>query len=384
MAGRQDERRVNTVNRKAVLWLVSVVAVVGLVLLGCAPEAAPPAEGEEAPAEAEEEEAAPAPAAPAAEVITWKVQDSYDAANPAHVHAELACNRITEASGGRLVWKSFTGGAIVPATKEMDAVDMGTVDATYTCTMYNLDKWVEAGLFSAHPGPMTAEAAPVWFQYYGIDLINRMAADYNVLALEGICPQPPEIFAHSLKDIKGLRMRTSGDGGEVMTKLGASVVFMPGGELYEAMQRGVIDAFEYSCASTDWQMSFQEIAQYLIFSSVRAPCDPLVWYVNKDSWNGLDASLQAVVLNVIQATMREQQMWVENNNIEAVQNFRDFGCVLTHLPFDVEQAFLAAAEEFYAEKAAEAGPLFGEILKSQNDFCSAYAYQAGLNTPLAS
>jgi TRAP-type mannitol/chloroaromatic compound transport system substrate-binding protein len=89
-------------------------------------------------------------------------------------------------------------------------------------------------------------------------------------------------------------------------------------------------------------------------------------------------------LNVIQATMREQQMWVENNNIEAVQNFRDFGCVLTHLPFDVEQAFLAAAEEFYAEKAAEAGPLFGEILKSQNDFCSAYAYQAGLNTPLAS
>jgi len=179
-------------------------------------------------------------------------------------------------------------------------------------------------------------------------------------------------------------MRTSGDGGEVMTKLGASVVFMPGGELYEAMQRGVIDAFEYSCASTDWQMSFQEIAEYLIFSSVRAPCDPLVWYVNKDSWNGLDASLQAVVLNVIQATMREQQMWVENNNIEAIQGFRDFGCVLTHLPFDVEQAFLVAAEEFYAEKAAEAGPLFTEIVESQNSFCSAYAYQAGLNTPLAS
>jgi len=362
------------VNRKVVLWLVSVVAVVGLVLLGCAPKAT--TEGTAGPA--------------AGEVITWKVQDSYDAANPAHVYAALACDRITEASGGRLVWTSFTGGAIVPATKEMDAVDTGTVDATYTCTMYNLDKWVESGLFSAHPGPMTAEAAPVWFEYYGIDLINRMAADYDVLALKGINPQPPEIFAHSKKDIKtlddikGLRMRTSGDGGEVMTKLGASVVFMPGGELYEAMQRGVIDAFEYSNASVDWQMSFQEIAEYLIFSSVRAPCDPLVWYVNKTAWNELPSDLQAVVLSVIQGTMREQQMWIENNNIEAIQNFRDFGCVLTHLPFPVEQAFLAAAQEFYTEKAAEAGPLFAEILKSQSDFCSAYTYQAGLNTPLAS
>jgi len=378
------------VNRKTVLWLVSVVAVVGLVLLGCGPEAAPPAEGgEEGPAEEEEEEEAATPAAPAEKVITWKVQDSYDAANPAHVYAELACDRITEASGGRLVWKSFTGGAIVPATKEMDAVDMGTVHATYTCTMYNLDKWVEAGLFSAHPGPMTAEAAPVWFEYYGIDLINRMAADYDVVALKGINPQPPEIFAHSKKDIKtlddikGLRMRTSGDGGEVMTKLGASVVFMPGGELYEAMQRGVIDAFEYSNPSVDWQMSFQEIAEYLIFSSVRAPCDPLVWYVNKPAWNELSPDLQCLVLSVIQGTMREQQMWIENNNIEAIQSFRDYGCVLTHLPYDVEQAFLAAAEEFYTEKADEAGPLFAEILESQNNFCSAYSYQAGLNTPLA-
>jgi len=364
------------VNRKVVLWLVSVVAVVGLVLLGCAPEAAPPAEGEEPPAEEEEEETE-APAAPAAEVITWKVQDSYDAANPAHVFAEIACNRITEASGGRLVWKSFTGGSIVPATKEMDAVDMRTIDATFTCTMYNLDKWVEAGLFSAHPGPMTAEAAPVWFQYYGIDFINEMAEDYNVIALKGVCPLPPEIFAHSkvnietLDDIKGLRMRTSGDGGEVMTKLGASVVFMPGGELYEAMQRGVIDAFEYSNASVDWQMSFQEIAEYLIFSSVRAPCDPLVWYANGTAWNELAPDLQAIVLNVLQATTREQQMWMENGNIEAIQNFIAYGCVLTHLPFDVEQAFLAAADEFYAEKVAEAGPLFAEILESQSNFCSA-------------
>jgi len=323
-------------------------------------------------------------------VITWKVQDSFDAANPAHVTSKLICDRVTEASGGRLVFKSFTGGAIVPATKEMDPLDKGTLQATFMCTMYNLDKWVEAGLFSAHPGPMTAEAAPVWFQYYGTDFLNKMAKDYDVLALKGITPQPPEIFLHSKKEIKtaadieGLRIRTSGDGGEVLTKMGASVVFMPGGELYESMERGVLDAFEYSSPSVDWNMSFQEIAKYVIFSSVRAPCDPLVFWVNKTAWNELSPDLQAIVENVVQATTRERQMWIENDNIEAVQNFKDYGCVLYHLPAPVEQAFLAAAEEFYTEKAKTAGPLFAEILESQNSFCKAYGQQASLNTPLAS
>jgi TRAP-type mannitol/chloroaromatic compound transport system substrate-binding protein len=374
------------VKKKLVMLLVAVVVIVGWVAVGCAPEAAPPAE--EKPAPPAEEKPAP-PVTPKEEVITWKVQDSYDAANPAHIFAAKICDAVTEASGGRLVFKSFTGGSIVPATKEMDPLDRGTIDATYTCTMYNLDKWVESGLFSASPGGLTAEAAPIWFQFYGTDFINRMVEGYNVLALKGICPQPPEIWAHStvridsVKDIKGLRMRTSGDGGEVLTRMGASVVFMPGGELYEAMQRGVIDAFEYSSPSVDWAMSFQEIAKYVIFSATRAPCDPLVFYVNKDRWNELSPDLQALVQNAVQAVTREHQMWLENDNLEATEKFRDYGCVLYHLPADVEEAFMKAANEFYDEKAKEAGPLFAEILASQRAFSKAYVEQTGLNTPLA-
>ena len=373
------------VKKKLVMLLVAVVVIVGWVAVGCAPEAAPPTEGEAPPPEEEEE--AP-PAAPEEEVITWKVQDSYDAANPAHIFAAKICDAVTEASGGRLVFKSFTGGSIVPATKEMDPLDTGTIDATYTCTMYNLDKWVESGLFSASPGGLTAEAAPIWFQFYGIDFINRMVEGYNVLALKGICPQPPEIWAHStvridsVEDIKGLRMRTSGDGGEVLTRMGASVVFMPGGELYESMQRGVIDAFEYSSPSVDWAMSFQEIAEYLIFSATRAPSDPLVFYVNKDRWNELSPDLQAVVQNAVQGVTREHQMWLENDNLEATKKFRDYGCVLYHLPADVEAAFMKEAHAFYDEKAQEAGPLFAEILASQYAFSKAYIEQTGLNTPL--
>ena len=372
--------------RKAVLLLVVVVSIVGLLVLGCAPEAAPSEEGgEEAPEEEEEE--GEAPSAPSEETFSFKIQDSFDAANPAHIYAEKICNAVTAMSGGRLEFKSFTGGSIVAATKEMDAIDTAAIDGTYTCTMYNLDKWPEAGLFSARPGGLTAEAAPVWFEYYGIDFINRMAEGYDVVAIPGICPQPPEVFALSkiniktVDDIKGLRMRTSGDGGEIMTRLGASVVFMPGGELYEAMQRGVIDAFEYSSPSVNWAMSFQEIAEYQIFSATRAPSDPLVFYLNKSRWNELPADLQAIVRAAVQAVTREQQMWIDNDNIVATQKFADFGCKLVHLPPDVERAVIDTASEFYAEQAETGTPLYKEILASQEEFISASTQQSSLNTP---
>ena len=370
---------------KAVLLLVVAVSIFGLIVVGCAPEAAPPAEGEE-PAEEEEEEGG-APSAPSEETFSFKIQDSFDAANPAHIYAEKICNAVTDMSGGRLEFKSFTGGSIVAATKEMDAIDTKAIDGTYTCTMYNLDKWPEAGLFSARPGGLTAEAAPVWFEYYGTDFINRMAEGYDVIAIPGTCPQPPEVFALSkvnietVDDIKGLRMRTSGDGGEIMTRLGASVVFMPGGELYEAMQRGVIDAFEYSSPSVNWAMSFQEIAEYQIFSATRAPSDPLVFYLNQSKWNDLPADLQAIVRAAVQAVTREQQMWIDNDNIAATQKFADFGCKMVHLPPDVERAVIDTAMEFYAEKAATESPLYKEILESQNTFIAASTQQSSLNTP---
>jgi len=344
-------------------------------------------EGEGAPAPQEEEEEEEAPSQPAGETYTFKIQTSFDAANPAHIFGAKICDAVTAMSGGRLEFKAFTGGAIVPATKEMDAIDVGTIEGTYTCTMYNMDKWPEAGLFSARPGGLTAEAAPVWFQFYGTDFLNKMLEGYDVVAIPGICPQPPEIFAHSkvkietVDDIKGLRMRTSGDGGEVMTRLGASVVFMPGGELYEAMQRGVIDAFEYASPSVDWAMSFQEIAKYVIFSATRAPSDPLVFYLNKSKYEALPDDLKAIVQHAVQSVTREQQMWLENDNIAAIKKFEDYGCELYHLPPDVERAIIDTASEFYAEKAAQESQLYKDILESQLSFSAAYNRQSALNTP---
>ena len=371
---------------KLLVLLMAVVAVVALVVAGCAPEAAPP-EGEAAPPEEEvEEEEEEAP--PEEEVITWKVQDSYDAANPAHITCENICKSVTAASGGRLVFKSFTGGSIVPACKETDAVDMNTIQATYTCPMYNLDKWPVSGLYSARPGQMTSHMFMVWFNHSGgVDLHNKMTEGYDLYTLPGTAPRPAEVWClstvkiDSLADIKGLRMRTAGDGGEVLTRMGASVIFLPGGELYEAIQRGVLDAFEYSTPAVNWDMSFQEITKYHYFSATRAPSDPLVFTVNKSEWDKLPDDLKMLVEDVVYAWATRHDLNEYVGSIAAMQKFIDYGCEMLHLPEDVEAELAVVTKAFYEEKAATEDPIYAETLNAMMDFRAAFAEYQGLNTP---
>jgi len=323
------------------------------------------------------------------EAVEFKIQTAFDAGNPAHIWGAKMQDAITAASGGRLKFVPFTGGSIVPATKEMDAIDIGTVDGTYTCTMYNLDKWPEAGLFSARPTGLTAEGAPIWFDTVGTDFANRMLEGYDVVAIPGVCPQPPEIWCHSnkelksLDDIKGLKMRTAGDGGEILTRMGAAVVFMPGGELYEATQRGVIDAFEYSSPAVDWPMAFHEVAKFQAFSASRAPCDPLMYYLKKSKFEKLAPDLQALVIHVCQSMTRQHQNALDADNLLAVGRFIAYGNTVYHIPQAIEAEMLRVANEFYAERAQTASPLYKEILESQQKFNADYKTMAGLNTPLA-
>ncbi len=103
----------------------AALLVVGIGIAGCAPEPTP----------------TPIPTpTPTPDPIEFTIQTSFDAANPAHIFGAQICDNITKMSGGRLVFTPYTGGSIMPATKEMDPVDQGVIDGTYTCTMYNLDK----------------------------------------------------------------------------------------------------------------------------------------------------------------------------------------------------------------------------------------------------
>jgi len=312
----------------------------------------------------------------AADKIVWKSSGHGPASDPSQIYHDKLCNAITKASGGRLEVKPFVGGSIVPAYKELDAVDQGVLQMAYTCPMYNLDKWSAAGLISSRPGALAGEAMRAWFDFGGgADLMNKMMEGYNIMTFPGaLSPLPQEVFFHSkvrldsMKDIKGLKARCMGDGGEILKRMGAATVIIPGGELYEAMQRGTIDAFEYSTLASNWNMHFNEVAKYVYISPTRAPSDPQVFFVNKDAWNKLPDDLKTIVQACIAQYTQEQHEFLVADSIKAIQKFKAAGNEVLHLPKEIADALTAEADKFYAEKSKSEKPIFKEIYDSMRQF----------------
>jgi len=323
----------------------------------------------------------PASGVAADKAIVWKSSGHGPANDPSQIYHDKMCNAITKASGGRLVVKPFVGGSIVPVYKELDAVHERVLDMCYTCPMYNLDKWPAAGLISSRPGALPGEALRTWFNYGGgYQLMNEMMGGYNVLTFAGaLSPLPPEVFFHSKKkimtvdDLKGLKARCMGDGGEILKRMGAATVIIPGGELYEAMQRGTIEAFEYSTLASNWNMSFQEVADYVIISPSRAPSDPQCVFVNKDAWNELPDDLKQLVQDEVDKWTQAQHEFLTYGSIEAAEKFKEYGCEVYKLPQPVADALTAEAAAFYAEKSKKQDPIFGKIYQSMKEYGEAYS-----------
>ncbi|WP_337998243.1 TRAP transporter substrate-binding protein DctP [Oleispirillum naphthae] len=321
-----------------------------------------------------------APANAADKPIIWRSSGHGPASDPSQIYHDKLCNAITKASGGRLVVKPFVGGSIVPAYKELDAVDQNVLQMAYTCPMYNLDKWSAAGLISSRPGALAGEAMRTWFDFGGgADLMNKMMEGYNVMTFPGaLSPLPQEVFFHSkvklnsLADIKGLKARCMGDGGEILKHMGAATVIIPGGELYEAMQRGTIDAFEYSTMASNWNMHFNEVAKYVYVSPARAPSDPQVFFVSKKAWEKLPEDLKEIVQAEVSKITQEQHEYLVAESIKAMDKFRAAGNEVLHVPKDIEDALMAEADKFYAQKSKTEKPIFGEIYNSMKAFGVAY------------
>ena len=209
--------------------------------------------------------------------------------------------------------------------------------------------------------------------------MNKMMGGYDALTFPGaLSPLPEEVFFHSkkkletLEDLKSLKARCMGDGGEILKRMGAATVIIPGGELYEAMKRGTIDAFEYSTLASNWNMHFNEVAKYVYISPTRAPSDPQVFFVSKSAWEALPEDLKLLVQTTVDRFTQAQHEYLVYESIKAVDKFREAGCEVLKVPKEIEDALLIEADKFYEEKSAKEGPIFGEIYYSMKEYGEAY------------
>jgi len=238
-----------------------------------------------------------------------------------------------------------------------------------------LDLFSAAGLFHQRVGGLTAVQLMMWTLVGGgNEFAARMYEEKLDVHYVGAAEiSPPEIFAHSkvpletLDDFIGLKMRAIGESGEVMLEAGAAAVYMPGGEIYEACARGVIDAFEYSPPSVNWPMGFHEVAEYLYLSPVRAPTMGYGFWVNKDSWDKITPDLQQIVEMAVRAELQRYHAELVVADAEALDKYVAYGTKVLPLPDEIVAHIVEVADEHYGKKAA-ADPFYAEIIESQNKF----------------
>ena len=296
-------------------------------------------------------------------------------------HASLlrVAENIEAASGGRVKMAVEVGGGIAPATKEFDAVNTGTLDFAVTCFMYWVDKMPQCGIFTMVSGGMSPMEALAWFRDGGgYDLAYRMVDSVGMdvqMVRNGGWMGPPEVFLQTnvplvkAGDISGLKVRAAGDGAEILAKLGASTVMMPAGDVFEAMQRGVVDAFEVSMPTLNWDLGLQDAADYMYLSGARQPYEYNPFIINKTLWNGMPDDIKAIITEVNEAETIRAYTEILVMDLASLEKFRDYGVIVDKLPVALDEEYLAAARAFYSEKTAS-DPFAKEILDNYWKFQS--------------
>lgn len=322
-----------------------------------------------------------------AKTIKWRMPTAWPKGTYLYWGSELFVQIVKEMSGGRLQITPYPSGAIMGGFEVFDATSNGTVEAAHASPGYWIGKEPAAPLFAAIPMGFTAMPFLTWFyEGGGIELMREMYAKYN-FGFAGICGiLPPEDFAWShkpittLDDFKGLKYRTYGFWGEIMKEMGASVVTLPGAEVYPALQRKVIDGAEFSLPNIDRDLGFHEICQYLALPGIHQPSTTQDLYVSKKAWNKLTPDLQAIIKYACQLTSLRvylRGIWLD---APALEEFKAYGTKIHYLDPKIQKQMVKLAEEFFDKKAAK-DPFFAKVLKSQRKWAKSHKAYRDLMMP---
>ncbi|MEO0820824.1 MAG: TRAP transporter substrate-binding protein [Pseudomonadota bacterium] len=246
-----------------------------------------------------------APQVSRAQTVTIKMQGAWPDANVFSDFAKQYVDRVNGMSGGRMQIDYLPSGAVVKAFQIQDAVTDGVLDAGHHVTAYWYGKNKAASLFGT--GPVfgaNASQMLAWIQYGGGKaLYDELIQDILGLNLVGFfaMPMPTQPLGwfkkevNSIDDMKGLKWRTVGLAADVMQQAGVAVTQLPGGEIVPALERGVIDAFEFNNPTSDSQFGAQDVAKDYYMSSYHQAAEFFEIIFNKDLYDGLAEEQKAIL-----------------------------------------------------------------------------------------
>ena len=283
--------------------------------------------------------------------------------------AEELDKRLNEISNGEIDLEVHGAGDLVPALEVLNAVSSGAIPAGWDFMGYWGGTIPLAGLVGAMPFGPGPELFNGWmWDGGGLEIVQKAYDPLNVKVLPChiTAPEPGGWYnkeINSVEDLQGLRMRISGMGGKVLDRLGASTQLIPGGEIYVALERGRIDATEFSLPIIDKSLGFADIAKYYYFPGWHQPASWNTLLVNMDVWNSYTEAQQAQFMEACRANVQWSLAVAPGRQGEVLQEFRDQGIEIKRFPDEVLQALHATAQEVLQEETA-ADPLVKEAYDS--------------------
>ncbi|WP_455756057.1 TRAP transporter substrate-binding protein [Sulfurimonas sp.] len=278
---------------------------------------------------------------------------------PAHfpimgIGVERFAQRVKDISSGSLEIKIYPKNVLIPALAVFDACSSGQIDAFHSGPYYWKGKNSAFSLYSGIPFGFTAEEINSWMLFGGgLELWREQYAKYNLypfmggntnIQMGGWFRKP----INSLEDMKGLKMRIPGLGGEVFAKMGVNPILLPAGEIYTSLERGVIDATEWVGPALDIKMGFYKVAPYY-YSGWHEPGSILELTFNKESWKKLPFEHQSM-LDVASSEMNSNMTYeFHAENIKALQKLKELNVKQLQFPQEVSQAGKVALSEVIDE-----------------------------------
>lgn len=265
---------------------------------------------------------------------------------------------ITKMSGGRIQVKVYGAKELVPAFEVFDAVSRGTAEMGHGSAYYWKGKNAAIQFFSTVPFGLTAQEMNGWLYHGGgLKLWQEVYAQYNLVpaAAGNTGVQMGGWFnkeINSIEDLKGLKMRIPGLGGEVLKRAGGTPVSLPGGELYTALQTGTLDATEWVGPYNDLAFGFYKVAKYYYYPGWHEPGTTLEAIINKEAFDALPEDLQEIVLTACKTVNQDMLAEYTARNNSALNTLvNEHNVQLRAFPDDVLKKLRTLSDEVVAELA---------------------------------
>ena len=315
--------------------------------------------------------------------IVIKMQGSWGAKDIFNEMAEEFVKRVNEMAGGRLRVDYLVAGAVVKPFEVMDAVSKGVLDAGHTVPVYWYGKSKVASLFGS--GPITgadANQTLAWImrggglQMYN-ELLQKLNLDVVGFFAMPMPTQPLGWFKQPIKDakqIKGLKYRTVGLAADLFQQMGARVTQLPGGEIIPALEKGVIDGFEFNNPTSDMRFGAQDVIKNYMMGSYHQAMEFFEIIINKKKWNSMGKDLQAIWQYGVEAA-NSSNYWTAMDNysrdLQDLINKHKVNVIRTPKSIFQEQL---KAWDVLTPKLMKEDAFFAKVVESQRAWAKRVAY----------